>query len=279
MLRYLAAAAVSVVFGLSAAAAIAGPVLIIHGQSATSEDSTTRSITTNLKTLHEAVGNTVTLADSVPGSLAGFTQVWDIRFSNSSPIDAATRTQYVSFLAAGGGMFVMGENSGFMTRNNSVLSLISDAGGGSLAFQTANNNEVVRAPFTGPNAVTNIVFFAPGGTSTAGTGDFIATNDGSSTGPGAGVAFGVGDLASALAGALTVIFDVNFMELLASGGNVTGYDGILVDGNGTPEQFALTKNLIGFVGDQVDPPAVPAPATALLLGVGLAALGAMRRRD
>jgi len=60
-------------------------------------------------------------------------------------------------------MFVMGENSGFATRNNSVLALIAAAGGGTLTFTTPNATQTVVAPFTGPNPVASLFYLAPGG--------------------------------------------------------------------------------------------------------------------
>jgi hypothetical protein len=242
-------------------AAHAGPVLIINGLSTTSEVGTTNSITTQLSTLHTAVGNVVTVVDSVPVDLTPYAQVWDIRFSNSSPITSPVETQYVSYLAGGGGMFVMGENGGFTTRNNSVLSLIAAAGGGSLAFTVPASTQTVFAPFTGPNAVSSVTFNAPGGVTSFGTGQWI-TSPGA--GSGTGVAWGVGDLANATAGALTVIFDVNFMQTDAAASSQD-----------------LTKNLIGFVGNQVDPPVnngVPEPATWAMMIGGFALVGASMRR-
>ena len=240
-----------------ASTANAGNILIINGSSSTSETSTTASITTQLTTLHTAVGNVVTVADTVPVSFTGFQQIWDIRFSNSSPITAGTITQYVNYLASGGGMFVMGENSSFTTRNNSVLALIGAAGGGSLTFTVPGDTQTVLAPFTGPNAVLSINYQAAGGVTTFGSGQWISSNANGGT----GVAFGVGSLSNATKGALTAIFDVNFMQT-----------------NSSTAEVNLTKNLIGFVGAQVSP--VPEPATwgMMLVGFGIVG-GAMRRRQ
>lgn len=240
-----------------AGAASAGSVLIINGASGTSEAGTTAQITSNLTTLHEEAGNTVTVIDDVPDTITGYSQVWDLRFSNSWAIDADERATYLSFLQGGGGMFVMGENGGFQTRNDSIFALISAAGGGDLSFGTGSATQNVLSPFDGPNPVSQVTFAVPGYLDGPGTGRFITqTPDGTS---GVGVAWGVGDLANAAAGALTTIFDVNFME-----------------GDRGEAQQNLTKNLIGFVENEVEP--VPLPASLPLLMVGVGAFVALRRR-
>jgi hypothetical protein len=246
--------------GLAAAAANAGPILIVSGLSTTSEVGTTNAVVNNLKALHLGAGNTVTVADALPVSLAGYSQVWDVRFDFG--LSAAASSEYSGFLGAGGGLFLMGENSNFMVRNNSILSLISSLGGGSVGFNSCfDGMEKVYAPFTGPNAVTNVSYAASGCFNNYGTGSWITSrNDGSM---GAGIAFGVGSLSGASKGALTSILDVNFM--------MNQFD--------LPNSQNFTKNLIGFVGDQVEPPkGLPEPATLSLLGLAALAAGATRRR-
>lgn len=244
-----------------ASQAFATSILLINGTTGTSEPGTTADITANFIAQATSLGHTVDVADAVPGSFAGYGQVWDFRFSNTFPLTAPQITQYVDYMAAGGGMFVMGENAGFGTRNTSVLSLIAAAGGGTLAFTTPCATQTVNAPFTGPDPIVgNDVFYAaPGGVTSTGSGSFI-TDCGDGTGT--GVFWGTGDLTNAPAGALAVIFDVNWAE------------GEFDD----PDDVNLLRNILGGIQQEVDPSAVPEPATLLLTGLGMGAAAITRRR-
>lgn len=257
-IRNLIAAAAVAALPLMAAA---GPILIVNNSAGTSEVGTTSAITTNLTALHIAAGNTVTVVSDIPVSLAGYSQVWDISFSNNAALTAADQALYASFLAGGGGLFLMGENEGFMERNNSILSLIATLGGGSLGFNGCYDGvQTVRAPFTNPNPVSQVNFAASGCFTSKGTGDWITARADDSLG--AGIAFGVGDLSGAAAGALTTILDVNFM--------MNQYD--------VPNSQNLTRNLIQFVGNQVEPGRLPEPASLALVGLGLLGAAAARQR-
>lgn len=238
--------------------AYAGPVLIVSGSSTTSELGTTNAVVDNLSNLHTQAGNVVTIVDGLPTSLVGYSQVWDVRFNFG--LDAGAITAFSDFLGSGGGLFLMGENSSFMERNNSILSLISSLGGGDLGFNACfDGTQTVRDPFNGPNVVSSVSYAAAGCFNNKGSGQWITARADDSTG--SGIAFSVGSLSFAPKGALTSILDVNFM--------MNSFD--------LPNSQNFTKNLIQFVGDQVEPPSgVPEPSVLALFGI--AALGAFSAR-
>jgi len=243
------------------AMAIAGPVLLINGASATHAPNVTNSITTQLSNLHTAAGNTVTVADAVPGDLSPYEEVWDMRFSNRLAISAAEEAQFLRYLQAGNGMFVMGESLFVPSRNRSVRSLIAAAGGGDLNFGLPFAQQTVIAPFDTPNPVSIVGYRGATGVGSPGTGQFITVDALRPKRGGTGVAFGVGDLANAPLGALIAVFDADFM---------------MTDAPQSSQN--LTANLIAYMGDQVNPDPVPEPALLSMLGVGLAAFAIARRR-
>ncbi len=256
----LAAAAL---IGLSVLAAQASPILIVHEAAGSYEyASVTQPVLGNLTALHEAVGNTVTAVSALPADLSGYAQVWDLRVLTA--LDASAAASYTGFLQAGGGLFLTGELGGHVydARNASLLALIDALGGGSLGFHpctAAESGQTVQSPFTGPNAVSQVQFQAPGCFGGYGSGQWVA-NNGS---VGAGVAYEVGTLDNAGAGALVAMLDINFMM------NV--YD--------LPNSQNLTKNLIRFLGDQADAPTpVPEPGSLALVGIAALAAAAVRRR-
>lgn len=227
-------------FALMSTSAHAADVLIINGTSTTSESGTTASITATLDTLLQSEGHTTTISDPIPADISGYDQVWDIRFNPA--FSAGEQTQYITFLANGGNMFVMGENSSFGTRNTSVLALITAAGGGDLSFVTPNSTQNVNEQFRTPNDIDTISYCAPGGATaggvTAGNGIFLS-DDG--VAGGTAIGFPRGSLTGAPAGSLAVVFDVNFMQ--PCGTNATEFlenlSLFVFEGGGTPPPTAL----------------------------------------
>lgn len=189
----------------------AADVLIINGTSTTSEGGTTATITSTLNTLLQSQGHTTTVSDPMPADISPYDQVWDIRFDPA--FSGGEQTQLINFLQSGKNIFVMGENSSFTTRNDSILSLIATAGGGTLSFVTPSSTQNVNPSFRTPNDIDTIGYCAPGGASsgglTAGNGVFLS-DDGAVGGTAIG--FGKGSLTNASNGSLAVVFDVNFMQ-------------------------------------------------------------------
>lgn len=259
-LNQLAAIAASLV--VASGAALADNVLIINGASNTSEPSTTDSITRNWVPTC-GTGHTVTVVDTPPASLAGYQQIWDLRFSNSSPLTPADQAAYQAFLQGGGHMFVMGENASFMTRNDSVTQFVASTGGGTLAFVSPGDaQDVIGAPFNngGLNA---IVYGAAGGVTSSGSGVFATSNARGGT----AVAWSTGTLGNAPAGSLAVVFDVNFMQ-----------DGAPAD------QHQFFQNLCSFVQTGGNTEAIPTNSPWGLLGLAallatLAPLGLRLRKS
>lgn len=188
--------------------------------------------------------NTVTVVNTgVPVSLAGYTQIYDLRYDNNPNFSAGEMSQYLAFLnaAAGNTLFLMGENAAFNVRNTPVNSFITLAGGGTIAVpaRTVNGPETVNPPFTGPNVISTLTYAACGLVTSAGTGAFASHE----TGGGCAIYFGLGTLQNALTGALVVVYDVNFIFSAPSGGSAV---------NETP--FRL--NLEQFSSSPTAPPTV-----------------------
>lgn len=204
----------AMIAGLSVIApawAHADNVLIVNGSSRTGEPATTSSITSNLSGKLSLRGNDVTVSDGLTANLGGYSQVWDLRFSNSSPLSTTEQSQYMSFMNNGGKLFVMGENSSFPTRNTSILSLINSAGGGTITL-SGERSVATQTLADGSGSVT---YRAADVALSAGAGQYLSTLP---NGAGSAVAWQKGRLASAPNGALAVVFDVNFMQLDGSAG-------------------------------------------------------------
>lgn len=193
--------------------------------------------------------NTVTVVNTgVPASLAGFTQIYDVRYNNLPAFTVGEMNQYLAFLQAAPNntLFLMGENSGlsFTPHNILINQFITLAGGGIIAAPAVNSptgSETLAPQFaTTPNVIATVKYAACGLVTSTGTGAFAS----SEAGGGCSLFFGLGALASALQGALVVVYDVNFIATAPSGGAVN--------------EIAFRQNLEHFVSA---PPVAPPPAT------------------
>lgn len=216
-------------------------VLVVH-----TNDSLGNDISGNLSNKLTATSHTVTSQTTVPGSgLSGYAQIWDLRYANTTPITSGEQSQYFSYLQGGGGMFIMGENTGFMTRNNSITSLITTAGGGTLTIVGAQNAQNVLSAAQSPNVITTMAYQAPSGSVSTGTGQCLTRDSNNVC---SAISWGTGTLANATAGSLTVVFDVNFMQTIPGGSNEAAFLDNLVHfvtvqaGGGGGSNFAALGN-------------------------------------
>jgi hypothetical protein len=187
--------------GVSSAQPAANALIVTEGMSVIDTDNT------NLSSKLTSAGFTVTSSAGVPGgSLATYQQIWDTRF-NEIALSGSDITAYTTYLAGGGNLFLMGENSGFAVRNNSIVSFIAAVGGGTIALTTPANTVTVQSPFA--TGITNpFTFHVANGTHSHGTYGAIAVD---ATGIAPAIVYGPGSMASAPAGSLIVVFDLNFL--------------------------------------------------------------------
>jgi len=197
---YTAWAAINPALGLAAS----GPVLVVHDGTGGLE----ADVVGNLSGKLAAAGYSVSKNVGVPrGRLAANKQIWDVRFNNTTPLTQGDIASYISYLASGGSVFVVGENLGFIVRDNSIVTLIQTAGGGAITITTPNNAQTVQALFTGPIAVaSHVAFLGAAGTSAAGSLSFITKDAGNI---GAAILYGPGALSNAPAGSLLIVFDID----------------------------------------------------------------------
>ncbi len=187
-----------------------------------SGDSTSVASANQLQTQLENAGfssSNITIGSSLPGSLSGYSQIWDVRFNNTANdvISAGNAAAYNTYLQGGGKLFLMGENHSFITRDNSIISFLESEGSGSITLgpntiltgTLANSTGTIIGPLaTTPNTVPTVRFFATGQFSTFGDGTCIIKDP---TGKCAGAVWIPGNLTDAPAGMVASILDVNFL--------------------------------------------------------------------
>jgi sugar lactone lactonase YvrE len=212
---FLVRAALTLAAATAFSAAWAANVLIVNGASTAGDLITdTNDATTNLQGQLTSAGHTVTVSDGVPAIISTYDEIWDIGFIPT--LTATTQSQYLGHLKLGKRLRLMGENNSslFTARNNSILAFMNAAGVGALTFRAPSGDDVpnqgggsdsienVLPGFTSPNFIPNnqVIFAAPGGVTTAGSGVFLTRRpDGTS---GTGIIYGK----------LVVMFDTNFLQ-------------------------------------------------------------------
>ena len=165
---------------------------------------------TNVTTREVAAGFTVTTISTYAAflneDLAKYAHIWDL--GHNTVIPPLVQAKYINYLQNGGAAFMMGENSNFQTRNDSICSLIGAAGGG--VVTTGGNAGIITVPivpeFLLVNSTGSVTFNAPAGFTARGTGTAITT------GLTCAVMWKTRSLSNCVRGALVSILDVNFLQ-------------------------------------------------------------------
>jgi len=243
---------------LLTATASASSILIVNDGTFTGVD-----IVSNVSAKATAIGLTPTSSVGIPaGSLNGYSELWD---ASDNPLTASDISRYMTYLTSGGTLYLMGENFVFSDRDNSLVSLINAAGGGSFAitnnhFLEPTGHQTIFAPFDGPNPLSLVQFDSPGGITDPGTGAYIAKQVG---GLGSAALFSPGKLANAPSGTLIVVLDSDFLW-----------------SNGASDAQTFTENLLAYgVPPQVGVAGTPEPGSIVLLFTGLVAVLTTKRAN
>jgi outer membrane autotransporter protein len=253
--KYVAASIGALLLASASSSALAADQVIIVGESGWPA-----SAATGLEARLIAAGYDVTItndASTLTGNLGGISQVWDVR--PNVALSTTDASNYLGYLNDAGGLFLLGENSGFATRNNSIVDFIANtAGGGDVTYGGGMvQSQYVTDIFNGSALITAdsaTSFYVPasGTFSNPGNGTYVTTAGPNGTGDGTGIAYGAGSLTNALTGRLLTYLDVNTFQ-------AEYYEA-------TPALQALIDRMIGFVAGsfQVDP-SLPSAGTPTII--------------
>lgn len=163
----------------------------------------------SVKTELEAKGHTVTYQAGTgsPGDLAGYQQVWDMRYGTA--LSADDMAKYDAFLKNRGYLYLSGEHAGFATRNNSISAFTSSLGGGTITVGGSPlNNQTGNGTYF-PNGET--VDFAAAATITS-DGGRVLSADGSGNATAKMWIGNAGDLGATYNGTVVVVADINWTQ-------------------------------------------------------------------
>lgn len=175
-----------------------------------------------------AEGHTVTYTTSDPTSLAGYQQVWDVRYSVA--ITGSLAALYDNFIKNSGYIYLTAENPGCCAvRNNSVATFISNAGGGATtiggtAGQTSNTLNVVNAAYMTAGIT---ITFAAGSAIVNSQGTWLFKDSAGKVGGMMWVG-NAGNLGQGYNGTILVVSDINWTDnTFFNANNLTAVDDII----------------------------------------------------
>lgn len=201
-----------------------GKILITYDQALSTFFGT--KMIDNITSTETSLGNTVfTIAgySNLPSDLSQYDHIWDIGLEanpdQSLLVPTGAAAKYTTYLQQGGGLFMLGENSGFGVRNSDLASFISGIGGGTVQNSTfEDRNVTVDSEFLLANNQSSLVLPDSGRFGSIGTGTPITRNSSGQTGQ--AVVWKTGSLSLAPKGAIVVVLDINFISNYYAPGSV-----------------------------------------------------------
>lgn len=140
--------------------------------------------------------------------ISQYAHIWDIGYDTL--ITGSAGNKYLTYLSSGGAIFFLGENSAFIDRDNTIVNIITLAGGGTVTMSTPNLVQVtadIAPEFLIQNQTPTVVFNAPGVFQNIGSGTMLAQ---SYIGVNAAV-WKTGSLSSNPTAAIISVLDINFL--------------------------------------------------------------------
>lgn len=151
--------------------------------------------------------------ENLPADLREYSHIWDIGYNSIYNTAHNPSAKLLYYLQSGGGLFLLGENIGFLPRDDAITTFIKAAGGGNIAVSRTLSvslyTTTVNSEFLIANNSTSVTLNAPNGFTSVGTGTPI-TSPIIGTYP--AVCWKTGSLSNALNGSITSVLDVNFMD-------------------------------------------------------------------
>ena len=140
--------------------------------------------------------------------ITNYAHIWDVGYDTL--ITDTVADQYKAYLQTGGAAFLLGENTNFVDRNNSISLFITNYMGGGFintGFGRGTTvNAIVANEFLLANNDNTIAFAAPGQFFNIGTGTVMAESDYGAH----AVVWQTGSLTQAVTAAICSVLDVNF---------------------------------------------------------------------
>jgi len=157
--------------------------------------------------------------DNLPADLTKYAHIWDIGYNSPYiPGPHNPTSKLLSYLQAGGGFFLLGENSGFIYKDNTIETFVGVAGGGTVTVDESQDplqvyTVTVQPEFLIANQNNNLPLSAPGLFDAIGTGTPMTS---SIYFPAPlwypAVCWKTGSLTNAPKGAIASVLDINFIS-------------------------------------------------------------------